>query len=252
MLTLDLSGRTAVVTGGANGLCYEIAKAYYAAGADVCIVDVAPNIAEAAKSIETDREVKYYTCNLAALDKLPEDYANIKARCGGHVDILFNGAGIQYRAKAEDFPLERWKLIMDINLNAIFVLSQLAGRDMISRGFGRIINMASMTSFFGSEMVPAYSASKGALAQLTKALSNEWASKGVNVTAIAPGYMATKLTANMKEVNPAQYAEITNRIPMKRWGRGEDLGGLAVFLASDAANYITGAVIPVDGGYLAK
>ena len=141
---------------------------------------------------------------------------------------------------------------MDINLNAIFVLSQLAGRDMISRGFGRIINMASMTSFFGSEMIPAYSASKGAIAQLTKALSNEWASKGVNVTAIAPGYMATKLTANMKEVNPAQYAEITNRIPMKRWGRGEDLGGLAVFLASDAANYITGAVIPVDGGYLAK
>lgn len=251
-MELNLTNKTAVVTGGANGLCYEIAKAYYNAGANLCIVDVAPNIAESAKSIEKDRKVQYYSCNLADLDHLPEAYKDIKSLCGGHIDILFNGAGIQYRSKAEEFPIEKWKLIMDINLNAIFLLSQLTGRDMIEQRFGRIINMASMTSFFGSEMVPAYSASKGAIAQLTKALSNEWACKGINVNAIAPGYMTTKLTADMKEKNPAQYMEITNRIPMKRWGTGSDLCGLAVFLASDAANYITGAIIPVDGGYLGK
>ena len=112
--------------------------------------------------------------------------------------------------------------------------------------------MASMTSFFGSVMGPAYSASKGAVAQLTKALSNEWAAGGVTVNAIAPGYMITKLTADMKDKNPAQYAEITNRIPAGRWGDGKDLRGLAVFLASDYASYITGAIIPVDGGFLAK
>ena len=123
---------------------------------------------------------------------------------------------------------------------------------MIEQGYGKIINMASMTSFFGSEMVPAYAASKGAVAQLTKALSNEWASKGINVNAIAPGYMETKLTSDMKEKNPKQYYEITNRIPMKRWGKPEDLSGLAVFLASDVSSYISGAVIPADGGYLGK
>ena len=251
-MELDLKGKHAVVTGGANGLCYDIAKAYYEAGAELCIVDIAPNIAEAAKKLGKDREVKYYSCDLSNLEHIPADYEAMKELCGGRIDILFNGAGIQYREKAEDFPIARWKLVLDINLNAVFVLSQLAGRDMLAQGYGRIINMASMTSFFGSEMVPAYASSKGAIAQLTKSLSNEWASRGVHVNAIAPGYMVTKLTADMEEKNPAQYKEITNRIPMKRWGTGQDLGGLAVFLASSAADYITGAVIPVDGGYLGK
>ena len=123
---------------------------------------------------------------------------------------------------------------------------------MLEQGYGRIINVASMTSFFGSEMIPAYSASKGAIAQLTKALSNEWSGRGVCVNAIAPGYMVTKLTADMKEKNPAQYQEITGRIPMHRWGLPEDLQGTVVFLASQAAAYVTGAIIPVDGGYLGK
>lgn len=251
-MNLDLTNRNAIVTGGANGLCYEIAKAYYNAGANVCIVDIAPNIKEAAKSMETDREVKYYFCDLSKLENLENDYKNILALMDGRIDILFNGAGIQYREKAENFPLSRWKLIMDININAVFVLSQLVGKTMLEQNYGKIVNMASMTSFFGSEMIPAYSSSKGAIAQLTKALSNEWSSRGVNVNAIAPGYMVTKLTADMKEKNPAQYQEITNRIPMKRWGHPEDLCGLAVFLASEHAKYITGAVIPVDGGYLGK
>ena len=251
-MELNLEGKHVVVTGGANGLCHDIARAYYEAGADLCIVDVAPNIEDAAKSMEKDRKISWYSCDLSKLEHLEEDYKAFRELCGGRIGVLFNGAGIQYRAKAEEFPLQKWKLILDINLNAVFVLSQLAGRDMLAQGYGRIINMASMTSFFGSVMVPAYTSSKGAIAQLTKALSNEWASRGVHVNAIAPGYMVTKLTADMEEKNPAQYKEITSRIPMQRWGTGQDLCGLAVFLASSAADYITGAVIPVDGGYLAK
>ena len=123
---------------------------------------------------------------------------------------------------------------------------------MLAQGGGRIINVASMTSFFGSEQIPAYAASKGAVAQLTKALSNEWAGRGGNVNAIAPGYMVTRLTADMQGKNPAQYAEITARIPMHRWGQPEDLQGAVVFLASPAAAYVTGAILPVDGGYLGK
>ena len=251
-MELNLANKNIVITGGANGLCYDIAKAYYEAGGNICIMDIAQNISESAKSIETDRSVQFHQCDLSDIDNLDKEYSVVRDLCGGRIDVLFNGAGIQYREKAEEFPLSRWKKIIDINLNAIFALSQLAGRDMLANGYGRIINMASMTSFFGSEMVPAYTASKGAVAQLTKALSNEWASRGVHVNAIAPGYMTTKLTADMKDKNPEQYREITSRIPMKRWGTGQDLCGLAVFLASEAADYISGAVIPVDGGYLGK
>ena len=251
-MELNLTNKNIIITSGANGLCYDIAKAYYDAGGNICIMDIAQNISDSAKSIEKDRSVKFHQCDLSDIDNLDKEYSVVRDLCGGRIDVLFNGAGIQYREKAEDFPLSRWKKIMDININAIFALSQLAGRDMLANGYGRIINMASMTSFFGSEMVPAYTASKGAVAQLTKALSNEWASRGVHVNAIAPGYMTTKLTADMKDKNPEQYREITSRIPMKRWGTGQDLCGLAVFLASDAADYISGAVIPVDGGYLGK
>ncbi len=253
MLEMDLTGKTAVVTGGANGLCNAVARAYGQAGATVCLVDIAGNIEEAAKALENElgRPVLYHRCDLSRLDQLEEEYRKLAEKCG-QIDILFNGAGVQYREKAENFPYDRWKFVLDINLNALFLLSQLAGKDMLERNSGCIVNVASMTSFFGSEMVPAYSASKGAVAQLTKALSNEWSSRGVRVNAIAPGYMETKLTANMKEVNPAQYQEITNRIPEKRWGKPEDICGLAVFLATPWAQYITGAVIPVDGGYLGK
>lgn len=173
-------------------------------------------------------------------------------KLGGHIDILLNGAGIQFRCKAEDFPADRWNSIININLSSLFFMAQQVGRKMLAQGHGKIINIASMCSFFGSTMIPAYSASKGGVAQLTKALSNEWASRGVTVNAIAPGYMVTKLTENMKEVNPAGYAEITSRIPMGRWGVPEDLAGNAVFLGSEGSDYISGAVIPVDGGYLGK
>lgn len=168
------------------------------------------------------------------------------------LDVLVNGAGVQYRCEALDFPLEQWNRVLAVNLTSVFQLSQLAAKIMVKRGKGKIINIASMTSYFGSELIPAYAASKGGIVQLTKALSNEWAAKGVTVNAIAPGYMITELTDSIKEKNPAQYQEITRRIPMHRWGSGEDLQGTVVFLSGSASDYISGAVLPVDGGYLGK
>ncbi len=253
MVDFSLKGKTAVVTGGAQGLCNAIAQAYHEAGAKVVLVDVSDKVKEAARAMHTDENPVYYAVgDLTDTENLGKLVDECEEKLGGHIDILLNGAGIQFRCNAEDFPADRWKSIIDVNLSSVFFMAQQVGRKMIAQGYGTIINVASMCSFFGSTMVPAYSASKGGVAQLTKALSNEWAGKGVTVNAIAPGYMATKLTENMKEVNPKGYEEITGRIPMGRWGRPEDLQGAAIFLASDAARYISGAIIPVDGGYLGK
>ena len=171
----------------------------------------------------------------------------------GRVDILVNGAGIQRKIKTEDFPLEQWDLVLSINLNAVFILSQLAGRKMLKQGYGKIINIASMLSFFGGDSVPAYAATKGAVAQLTKAMCNEWASRGINVNAVAPGFMDTELNRHINmQNNPERHMKIAERIPAGRWGTPEDMKYLAVFLASHASDYINGAVIPCDGGYLVK
>lgn len=253
MISFSLEGKKVIVTGGAKGLCNGIAQAYHDAGAEVVLVDVLDIVEEsAAKMGASGKPVYYVKGDLTNTPNLKRMYAECLEHLGGRVDVLLNGAGIQFRAPAISFPEDRFRKIMDVNLNSVFFLSQLAGQTMIEQHYGKIINIASMTSFFGSVLIPAYTCSKSAIAALTKALSNEWASLGVNVNAIAPGYMATELTANMKETNPQQYDEITNRIPAKRWGNPEDLEGLAIFLATDAAAYISGAVIPVDGGFLGK
>lgn len=253
MQWFQLNGKKAMVTGGAAGLCYAMAEGLHLAGAEVVLVDRSPAVGEAAARLGAQgTPVHGVQGDLSHWEGIPALYDRALAALGGRVDILVNGAGIQYRCPAEDFPPERWQQILRINLDAVFRLAQLAGRTMLAQGGGRIINVASMTSFFGSEQIPAYAASKGAVAQLTKALSNEWAGRGVNVNAIAPGYMVTRLTADMQGKNPAQYAEITARIPMHRWGQPEDLQGAVVFLASPAAAYVTGAILPVDGGYLGK
>lgn len=249
----SLEGRKAIVTGGARGLCNGMAQALHDAGAEVVLLDILDSVEESAEKMgKKGAPVYSVKADLSKQETLGDAYQECLAKLGGHLDILLNGAGIQYRCQAVDFPVEKWQKIMDINLNAVFYMSQLAGRTMIEQGYGRIINVASMTVYCASVLIPAYAASKAGVAQLTKALSNEWASKGVTVNAIAPGYMATELTSNMKEVNPKQYEEITGRIPMNRWGTVEDLQGTAVFLASEAASYISGAVIPVDGGFLGK
>ena len=249
----SLEGKKAIVTGGAKGLCNGMANALHEAGAEVVLLDVLDIVEESAKKMgATKAPVHAVKGDLSKPETLEGVYQECLDKLGGRVDILLNGAGIQYRCPAIDFPDEKWRKILDINLSAVFYMSKLAGKTMLEQGYGRIINVASMTVYFASVMIPAYSASKAGVAQLTRALSNEWSSKGVNVNAIAPGYMATELTANMKEVNPKQYEEITGRIPMGRWGNPEDLQGTAVFLASEASSYISGAIIPVDGGYMGK
>lgn len=249
----SLKGKKAIVTGGAKGLCNGMAQALHDAGAEVVLLDILDMVEESAEEMAQNGPLVYAVRgDLSRTEDLEDIYNECLEKLRGRVDILLNGAGIQFRAPAVDFPHERWEKIIAINMNAVFYLSQLAGKTMLAQKYGKIINIASMTSFFASVMIPAYSASKGGVAQITKALSNEWAGQGVNVNAIAPGYMATELTANMKEVNPRQYEEITGRIPMGRWGKMEDLQGLTVFLASDASSYISGAVIPVDGGFMGK
>lgn len=249
----SLEGKKAIVTGGAKGLCNGMAQALHDAGAEVVLLDILDIVEESAEIMgSTGAPVHAVRADLSKPETLPAAYQNCLDKLGGRVDILLNGAGIQYRCPAVDFPADKWQKILDINLSAVFYMSQLAGRTMLEQGYGRIINIASMTVYFASVLIPAYSASKAGVAQLTRAFSNEWASKGVTVNAIAPGYMATELTANMKEVNPKQYEEITGRIPIGRWGNIDDLKGVTVFLASDAASYISGAIIPVDGGFMGK
>lgn len=253
MNKFSLEGKKAIVTGGAKGLCNGMAQALHDAGAEVVLLDILDIVEDSAKEMAKEGPMVHAVKgDLSKTETLEDVYNECLEKLGGRVDILLNGAGIQYRAPAVDFPHDRWEKIVAINMNAVFYMSQLAGRTMLKQKYGKIINIASMTAFFGSVLIPAYSASKGGVAQITKALSNEWAGQGVNVNAIAPGYMATELTANMKEVNPKQYEEITGRIPMARWGNPEDLQGLTVFLASEASAYISGAVIPVDGGFMGK
>lgn len=249
----SLAGKTAIVTGGAKGLCYSMAEALHDAGATIVLVDVLDLVEESAACLgQTGAPVYAVKGDLGNNESLKNACKEALELLGGRIDILLNGAGIQYRCKAEDFPADRWHKILDINLSAVFFMSQEIGRVMLEQGKGKIINIASMTSFMASVMIPAYSASKAGVAQVTKALSNEWAGKGICVNAIAPGYMNTQLTQDMKKVNPKQYEEISSRIPMGRWGEAEDLKGIVVFLASEASDYISGAVIPVDGGYLGK
>lgn len=249
----SLKGKKAIVTGGAKGLCNGMAQALHDAGAEVVLLDILDTVEDAAKEMGRNGASVYAVKgDLSRPETLEEIYKECLDKLGGRLDILLNGAGIQYRCPAVEFPADKWEKILKINLSAVFYMSQLAGKTMLKQGYGRIINVASMTVYFASVMIPAYAASKAGVAQVTKALSNEWASEGVTVNAIAPGYMATELTANMKEVNPKQYEEITSRIPMGRWGNLEDLQGTVVFLASEAASYISGAVIPVDGGFMGK
>ncbi len=247
----SLDGKTAIVTGAAktSGLCYGMAKALHDAGASVVLMDVSPEVFELQKFMGGE-ENRYYAvqADLCDEENMATGFNKAVELLGGRLDILLNGAGLQYREDAIDFPSEKWHQIIDVNLTAIFLLSQMAARVMIPQGGGKIINIASMTSFVASRRIPAYAASKGGVMQLTKALSNEWCIKGVNVNAIAPGYMATELTANL--INTDLGKMTTARIAAGRWGKPEDLAGAVVFLASPASDYISGAILPVDGGYL--
>ena len=249
----SVQGKKVLLTGGTRGLGRSIAEGFLQAGAEVVITGTSEKVFEAAKKLAEAAGGKAHgvIVDLEDAGQIPGAYQKALDALDGRLDVLVNCADIQHRCPAAEFPLEMWDRIIRVNLSAVFQMSQLAVKTMLPYG-GKIINIASMTSFFGSEGIPAYTASKGGVMQLTKALSNEWSGRGIQVNAIAPGYMETELTANMKAFNPKQYEEVTGRIPMHRWGRPEDVQGLAIFLASSASDYITGAVIPVDGGYLGK
>lgn len=248
----DLSSKSALVTGGTRGLGRGMAEGLAEAGAKVVIVGSSAGVLKTAEELRAKGlDVAGIRADLGERDKIPAMFNEALKMLGGKIDILLNDAGVQRRNHCEDFTLEDWDTVMNVNLNAVFVLCQLAGREMLKQGSGKIINMASMLSFFGGFTVPAYAASKGAVAQLTKALSNEWAGKNIQVNAIAPGYMATEMNTALINDN-GRNTEILARIPAGRWGTPEDMKGLAVFLASNASNYVSGAVIPLDGGYLAK
>jgi 2-dehydro-3-deoxy-D-gluconate 5-dehydrogenase len=248
----SLIKKKSIVVGGAGDLGSSIVEALVDAGSETVIVD----LDEKVFSICDNLKLQGYNVHAIKADisdrlQIRSSFENAINMLGGELDILVNTAGIQRRHPSEVFPEKDWDEVIAVNLDATFFYSQLAANIMIPKGGGKIINIASMISFFGGITIPAYAASKGGVAQLTKAFSNDWASKGITVNAIAPGYMDTQLNIALMN-DPIRTSEVLNRIPMKRWGNGSDLKGLAVFLASSASDYITGTVIPVDGGYLVR
>lgn len=250
MSMFDLTGKKAIVTGGSGGLGRGLAEGLHEAGAELVIIGVSDRcFSMAAEMGKAGAKVYGVKGDLSDRQALQRAFAEAVEKLGGRLDILVNSAGIQRRSPCADFPIEDWDAVIETNLNAVFLLCQLAGRLMIKQGKGKIINVASMLSFFGGYTVPAYAASKGGIAQLTKALSNEWAKLGINVNAIAPGYIDTPLNTALIN-DPVRNKKILDRIPAGRWGTPEDVKGIAVFLAAEASNYVDGAIIPVDGGYL--
>ncbi len=251
MNIFSLNGRKAIVTGAGGGLGKAMAAGLHEAGAEVAIVDVSPNVFAAAAELSFDGQpVHAIKGDLSTSEGVGQVFQDACAKLGGTVDILINNAGIQRRGDCESFLMEDWNDVLQVNLTAVFQMCQLAGRIMLQKGKGRIINIASMNSFFGGGNVPAYAVSKGGVAILTKSLSNAWAGRGINVNAIAPGYMDTNMNQMIR--NPEINQSLMDRVPKGRWGVPDDMKWTAVFLASDASDYISGAVIPVDGGYLAR
>lgn len=246
-----LDGKTALVTGASAGLGAAVATALAEAGADVaCHGNSRSPEATCASVAGAGRRALPVVGDLSEKET-PRRLVEETLREFGRLDILINNAGIIRRTPAVDYSEEDWTAVIEVNLNAVFRLSQLAGRHMVERSSGKIVNVASLLSFQGGLTVPAYAASKGGVAQLTKALANEWASKGVCVNAIAPGYMRTDNTAALQR-DETRNRQILERIPAERWGEPQDLAGAAVFLASPASDYINGHVLVVDGGWMGR
>jgi 2-deoxy-D-gluconate 3-dehydrogenase len=246
----DLTGKTAVVTGASTGLGMGMTLGLASAGADVLLVDHVQSEEVACRVRDMGRRAATLTVDLMKMASIPAVVEKAIAEYG-KIDILVNNAGIIRRAPALEFSEKDWDEVMQLNAKTTFFLTQAVARDMVQRKYGKIINIASLLAFQGGIIVPSYSASKGAVAQVTKALANEWAPHGIRVNAIAPGYMATNNTTALRE-DPVRSRAILDRIPAGRWGVPEDLQGAAVFLASAASDYVTGHVLAVDGGWLAR
>jgi 2-dehydro-3-deoxy-D-gluconate 5-dehydrogenase len=246
-----LDGKVALVTGGSRGLGFGMAIALAEAGADIISIQSASGAEELAGRIAgVGRRFLPLTLDIGA-ETAAEEALNVTLSHFGQIDILVNNAGVQRRAPAVDFSIEDWDTVININLRAVFRLCQVFGRQMLRQGSGKIINIASLLAVQGGITVPAYTASKHAIVGLTKALCNEWASRGVNVNAIAPGYMDTDLNVALR-ANPQRDREISERIPAGRWGMPQDMAGAIVFLASPASDYLHGHMLVIDGGWLAR
>lgn len=249
----DLTGKTALVTGCKRGIGFAMAEALAEAGAD--IIGVSASLEKEGSAIgqrveELGKKFSAYQCDFSSRDSL---YSFIKAVKSDHskIDILVNNAGTILRKPAAEHPDEYWDKVIEVNLNAQFVLSREIGKDMVANGSGKIIFTASLLTFQGGITVPGYAASKGAIGQLTMALSNEWASKNVQVNAIAPGYIATDNTEALRK-DEDRSQSILARIPAGRWGTPKDFKGPIVFLASEASDYMSGSILTVDGGWMGR
>jgi 2-deoxy-D-gluconate 3-dehydrogenase len=246
-----LDTKTAMVTGASRGIGKALAIALAEAGAD--IIGVSATLPSSGSDVEKEitrrgRKFRGFACDFGDRKAV---YSLIEKVAGSKIDILVNNAGTIMRKPAADHPDDYWDKVIEVNLNSQFILSRELGKKMIERGSGKIVFTASMLSFQGGITVPGYAASKGAIAQLTKALSNEWAGKGVNVNAIAPGYIATDNTAAL-QADANRNKTILERIPAGRWGNPDDLAGAVVFLASPASDYVDGTILTVDGGWLGR
>ncbi|HEV7660707.1 MAG TPA: 2-dehydro-3-deoxy-D-gluconate 5-dehydrogenase KduD [Allosphingosinicella sp.] len=246
----DLSGKTALVTGANTGIGQAIALALAEAGADLALVGRSRADQTAAQVRALGRRAALIEADLSTIVPVQDVVDQTIAALGG-LDILVNNAGIIRRADAVEFSEADWDAVIDTNLKSLFFLCQAAGRHMIAKGSGKIVNIASLLSFQGGIRVPSYTAAKSGVAGLTKALANEWAGKGVNVNAIAPGYIATNNTAAL-QADETRNRQILERIPAGRWGDPNDIAGAAVFLASSASDYVNGHVLAVDGGWLGR
>jgi 2-deoxy-D-gluconate 3-dehydrogenase len=247
----DLHGKTALVTGSSRGLGLGIAVALAEAGARIALHG-SSNVPEASLQQVASLSPGCVTVTGDVSD--PNICVTIVEQAMaklGSIDILVNNAGTIRRSPAAEYSWEDWNAVVETNLSSVFRLSQLAGKHMLARGEGKIINIASLLTFQGGVFVPSYAAAKGGVGQLTKAFANEWASKGINVNAIAPGYMETDNTQALR-ADPVRSRQILERIPAGRWGKPSDIGGAAVFLASQASGYIHGHVLVVDGGWLSR
>jgi 2-deoxy-D-gluconate 3-dehydrogenase len=246
-----LDGKTALVTGAASGLGAAIAIALAEAGATVaCHGNRRPADATAEHIRQLGHQAASFAADLSHPDGADRLFADVTSDVGAP-HILVNNAGTIHRAAAEDHSIDAWMQVLQVNLTSAFRICQLAGREMLARQSGKIINIASMMSFQGGIRIAAYVASKGGIAQMTKALANEWAARNVQVNAIAPGYFRTENTAALQQ-DETRNRQILERIPAGRWGEPNDLAGAAVFLASPASDYITGTILPVDGGWLSR
>jgi 2-deoxy-D-gluconate 3-dehydrogenase len=246
----SLEGRVALVTGAAGGLGAGYAVALARAGADVAVHDRSSADETCERVRALGRRAKALVGDVTALDA-PDRFVREAVQGLGALDIVVNNAGTIRRAPAAETTDEDWLAVLDVNLSALFRMCRAAGRHMLAQGRGKIVNVASLPAFQGGILVPAYAASKGGVAQLTKALANEWAGKGVNVNAVAPGYVRTANTAPL-QADPVRNKAIVDRIPAGRWAEPEDVAGGVVFLCSSAADYVHGHVLVVDGGWMGR